>query len=88
MEERGAPIPLLHIDAKVEAAQIARCQQVKANRNQAVASQALAGVRAACQSDANLVEAILAAVKVEVTLGEICDVFRDEFGVYRDPAFL
>ena len=88
VEERGAPIPLLHIDAKVEAAQIARCQQVKANRNQAVASQALAGVRAACQSDANLVEAILAAVKVEVTLGEICDVFRDEFGVYRDPAFL
>ncbi len=88
VEERGAPIPLLHIDAQVEAAQIARCQAVKANRDQALAQGALAGVRAACQSDANLVEAILAAVKVEVTLGEICDVFRDEFGVYRDPAFL
>jgi methylmalonyl-CoA mutase N-terminal domain/subunit len=31
---------------------------------------------------------ILDAVKVQVTLGEISDVFRDEFGVYRDPAFL
>ena len=88
MEEAGAPIPLLHIDAKVEAAQIERCQQVKANRDQAKAQAALDGVRKACQTDANLVEAILVAVKVEVTLGEISDVFREEFGVYRDPAFL
>ena len=88
VEERDAPIPLLHIDAQVETSQIERCLQVKANRDQAKAAAALDGVRAACQSDANLVEAILAAVKVEVTLGEICDVFREEFGVYRDPAFL
>jgi len=27
-------------------------------------------------------------VKDGVTLGEICDVYREEFGIYRDPAWL
>ena len=31
---------------------------------------------------------IIHAVKADVTLGEICDVFRDIFGVYRDPVFV
>ena len=31
---------------------------------------------------------IFDAVKKHVTLGEICDIFREEFGVYTDPAYL
>ena len=31
---------------------------------------------------------LIAAVKDGVTLGEVCDVYRDEFGVYRDPAWI
>ena len=31
---------------------------------------------------------IVAAVKAGVTLGEICDVFREQFGVHTDPAYL
>jgi methylmalonyl-CoA mutase N-terminal domain/subunit len=31
---------------------------------------------------------ILDAVKQEVTVGEISDVFREVFGVYQDPAYL
>jgi hypothetical protein len=27
-------------------------------------------------------------VKNQVTLGEICDIFREEFGVHTDPAYL
>ena len=88
VEGTDAPIPLLHIDPMVETSQIARCEAVKRNRNQEKAALALDGVRKACQGTDNLVEAILVAVKVEVTLGEICDIFREEFGVYRDPAFL
>ena len=33
-------------------------------------------------------DAVLDAVKREVTLGEICQVFRDVFGEHRDPAWL
>ena len=28
------------------------------------------------------------SVKQNVTLGEICDLFRSELGEYRDPAYL
>jgi hypothetical protein len=33
-------------------------------------------------------EPILEAVRREVTVGEISEVFRTEFGVYRDPGWL
>lgn len=88
VEEEGQPIPLLHIDPAVEASQIARCKQVKAERSHDAAQRALSDVRKACRGSDNLVPAVLAAVKQSVTLGEISDVFREEFGVYRDPAFL
>jgi methylmalonyl-CoA mutase N-terminal domain/subunit len=47
---------------------------------------ALAAVGAAARGGANLVEAILAAVEVEATLGEVADRLRDVFGEYRDPS--
>ena len=31
---------------------------------------------------------VLAAVRREATVGEISDVFREEFGVYRDPGWI
>ncbi len=88
VEEKEAPIPMLHIDHAVEVAQIARCKQVKADRSQDGAQRALADIRNACRGNDNLVPAVLHAVKQHVTLGEVSDVFREEFGVYRDPAFL
>ena len=50
---------------------------------------ALADVKAALADDKiNVMPPILAAVKVHVTLGEICDLFRTELGEHRDPAYL
>jgi methylmalonyl-CoA mutase N-terminal domain/subunit len=31
---------------------------------------------------------MLNAVRVEATLGEICGLLRDEWGIYTEPAFL
>ena len=45
-------------------------------------------VRRACAGDANVMEAVLEAARRDATLGEICRVFRDVFGQYRDPAEL
>ena len=87
-EDKAEPIPLLHIDHAVETSQIARCKAHKANRSADASARALIAIHAACRDGSNLVEAILAGVKVGVTLGEVSDVFREEFGVYRDPAFL
>jgi methylmalonyl-CoA mutase N-terminal domain/subunit len=86
--ESEAPLETLRIDPDVEKLQTARVRAFKQARNQAKTNAAVATVRAACRDGANLMPPLIAAVKDGVTLGEICDVYRDEFGVYRDPAWL
>ncbi|MFT7622121.1 MAG: methylmalonyl-CoA mutase N-terminal domain/subunit [Myxococcota bacterium] len=89
--DKGNPIPTLKIEDSVERGQKELIAKVKAERDQPKAAAALAAVRKACQGegpDNNIVYPIVEAVKAEVTLGEICDVFREEFGVYTDPAFV
>jgi len=81
-------IDILRIHAEVEDKQVARVKAFKAKRDAARCTSRLADVRAACKDGRNLMPFLVAAVKDGVTLGEICDVYRDEFGVYRDPAWL
>ena len=78
-------IEYLRIDEEVERKQIARLKEVKANRNPDRVRRCLTGLRQAAEGSANLMPFILAAVKEYVTLQEICDVFREVFGIYRDP---
>jgi methylmalonyl-CoA mutase N-terminal domain/subunit len=79
-------IPTLKIDHRPEQDQVERIRQLRASRDATRAAAALAAVRNAAGGDDNLVPPILEAVKADVTLGEICDLFRQVFGVYRDPA--
>ena len=85
---RAGDIPTLKIDASVERAQRDRIVALKRDRDAARAAAGLEAVRAACKSGENLMGPIIAAVKADVTLGEVCDVFREVFGVYRDPVFV
>lgn len=77
----GEAIPLLHIDHEVERSQIAHCKAHKAARSADATARALKEIHAACINGSNLVEAILAGVKVGVTLGEVSDVFPR--GIWR-----
>jgi methylmalonyl-CoA mutase N-terminal domain/subunit len=87
--DAGDPIPTLKIDHGPEQGQIERIRQVRARRDAGAASRAIEEVRRACRDEReNLMPHILTAVKAYVTLGEISQVFRDEFGEHRDPAFL
>jgi methylmalonyl-CoA mutase N-terminal domain/subunit len=47
--------------------------------------EALEKLGEAAHGDQNLMPYIIAAVKDYATEQEVCDVFRDVFGVYRDP---
>jgi methylmalonyl-CoA mutase N-terminal domain/subunit len=85
-EER--PPELLRVPAEVEARQVERVRRVKRERNAAAARDALARVRAAAESGENLMPPLVAAVKARSTVGEVADVYREVFGVYRDPAWL
>jgi methylmalonyl-CoA mutase, N-terminal domain len=88
-EGDGDPIPTLKIDHTPETEQLERVKALKARRDPEKAKRALEAVREAAKDDkANLMPPILEAVKADVTLGEICQVYRDVYGEHRDPAFL
>jgi methylmalonyl-CoA mutase N-terminal domain/subunit len=82
--EEHAPVQILKIEERVAEEQIARIRQVKAERNAAAVSAALAKVEAACRGTENLMPPVLEAVKAYATLGEISDVFRKVWGQYRE----
>ncbi len=77
------PTGLLRVDPSVGEAQVARLRALKAKRNAAAVTTALAALEVAAKGDANLMPPILAAVKAYATEGEICDVLRGVFGEYR-----
>ncbi|HXU72173.1 MAG TPA: methylmalonyl-CoA mutase family protein [Polyangia bacterium] len=81
-------IPTLKIDYEVERSQIERIKKLKATRDRGAADKAIDAVKRAAAGDANLVEAVLEAVKKNVTIGEVSDVFRQVWGEHRDPAYL
>jgi methylmalonyl-CoA mutase N-terminal domain/subunit len=81
-------IPTLKIDDGPEREQIARVKEVRARRDAGAAQQGLDLVRGACQGQGNVMEAVLEAARRDATLGEICQIFREVFGEYRDPAHL
>jgi methylmalonyl-CoA mutase N-terminal domain/subunit len=81
----GSNIELLKIDEKVAHEQVARLKAVKAERDQAAVTAALAKVEAACRDEQlNLMPPVLEAVKAYATLGEVSDVFRTVWGQYRE----
>ncbi len=81
------PMPeLLRVDEAAQAAQIARVQQVRAQRDQARVDALLARIEAAARTpDAPLMPLFVEAVAAYATLGEITNVLRRAFGEYRAP---
>ncbi len=82
-----APIEILRIDEKLEAEQINRLKEVKRMRDNRKVAQTLNNLRQACKSDKNVMPYVVEAVKEYATEQEICDVYREVFGEYRDPGY-
>jgi len=81
-------IPLLQMDPEGERRQRARLARVRAERDNDEVQRRLAALRRAAAGTENLMPFILDAVRAYATLGEICRVFRDVFGEYREPVFM
>jgi methylmalonyl-CoA mutase N-terminal domain/subunit len=81
-----AKVPLLRIDEEVQKTQIRNLQAVKASRDAAKVTSSLEGVRTAAKDKKNLMPPIIEAAKAYCTQQEICDVLRESFGTYTDPA--
>ncbi|MFO7711636.1 MAG: methylmalonyl-CoA mutase family protein [Dehalococcoidia bacterium] len=85
--EDEPPTEVLKIDEKVEEKQLDRLKEVKASRDNRKVAQTISDLRAASKTDKNLMPYVIAAVKEYATEQEICDVWREIFGEYRDPGY-
>jgi methylmalonyl-CoA mutase N-terminal domain/subunit len=85
-DEQGSAIPLLRIDEAVQKTQVENLQKVKASRDAKAVEACLGAVRQAASEGTNLMPPIIEAAKAYATQQEICDVLRDVFGTYTDPA--
>ncbi len=87
-QDEPSPIPLHAMDPDVERRQVERVRRVRAARDAAAAARARDALRRVTESGGNTMPAIVDAVRARVTLGEICQVFRDVYGEYREQAVL
>jgi methylmalonyl-CoA mutase (EC 5.4.99.2) len=77
-------IPILEMDPEGERKHLERLNRVRRERDNVLAQQRLAELRAAAQGDENTMPAILNCVRAYCTVGEMCDVLREVFGVYQE----
>ena len=87
VEEEKPPIKMLKIDPVVESGQKERLARFRKERDRDRALRSLDRIRQGARDNDNLMPLIVEGMKDRVTLGEICDIFREEYGVYTDPAF-
>jgi methylmalonyl-CoA mutase N-terminal domain/subunit len=85
--EGEVTIPTLKIEEWVETGQIEKLRELKRNRNNKVVQARLSDIVTAARNGDNLMPSIIDAVREYATLGEICDIFREVYGVYRDPGY-
>jgi methylmalonyl-CoA mutase N-terminal domain/subunit len=78
-------IHFLKIDEAVEHEQIERTGRFKAARDMTKVEKRLKQVAEACRNGRNLMPVLVDAVKDYASLGEISDVYRQVFGLYREP---
>jgi methylmalonyl-CoA mutase N-terminal domain/subunit len=77
---------LLKVKPEVEMRQTDKLKKLRQQRDDAKIEVALDQLRQTAQTDANLMPAIIEAVRTYATLGEICDVLRQVFGEYEPSA--
>jgi methylmalonyl-CoA mutase len=80
--EEALDLEILEVPAGVRDEQIARLQELKANRDAKAHKQALENLAGAAENDGNLLEACIPAVRARATVGEISDVLEKTFGRY------
>ena len=87
-EDKPLTIPLLEMDPQGSERQMSRLEELRRERDNGRVGQTLDRLRIACQGTENTMPYIMEAVHAYATLGEIVDVMRDVFGVYRESNWI
>jgi methylmalonyl-CoA mutase N-terminal domain/subunit len=85
--EEERTLERLKIDPAIEAAQKAKLKALRETRDQGLAEGLLDKLRSAAQGDENLMPLFIECVENKVTLGEICNTLRVEWGEYVAEGF-
>ena len=87
--EAEPEVEIHRTDPALERAQAGRVQALRARRDSAAAESSLAVLKeAASKERANLMLPIVEASRAYVTMGEMCDAFREVWGTWREtPVF-
>jgi len=85
-DDEPITIPILQMDPEGEKRHLERLNRVRRERDQELVKRRLAELRAAAQGTENMMPAILECVRAYCTLGEMCDVLREVFGVYQQDS--
>jgi methylmalonyl-CoA mutase N-terminal domain/subunit len=80
------PLEILRVSHEVERDQVELLARRRSARDESAVAAGLAALRDAARGDTNMIPVMVQAVRQEATLGEICDVLREEWGEYREPA--
>jgi methylmalonyl-CoA mutase, N-terminal domain len=79
-------LEIMRVSHEVEVVQRRELITRKDDRDGVRLRQALDRLVEAGRSGANMIPPMLEAARAEATLGEICGVLKDEWGIYREPA--
>jgi methylmalonyl-CoA mutase N-terminal domain/subunit len=87
--EAQVEVEIHRVDPALETEQIARVQALRGRRDASAVEGALARLKHdAAREDRNLMEPIMDASRAHVTMGEMCDAFREVWGTWREtPVF-
>jgi methylmalonyl-CoA mutase N-terminal domain/subunit len=78
-------VEYLKLDEAIEREQVESVKARKASRDAAKVEKRLKQLADACRGGQNVMPVLVDAVKDYVSLGEISDVYRQVFGLYREP---
>ena len=81
-EDEDVQPEILKIDPAVERTQVERLEDLRTRRDNAAVSGLLERVRDTARGSDNLLYPIRDALRARATIGEVCNVLRDEWGEY------
>jgi methylmalonyl-CoA mutase, N-terminal domain len=87
-EPEKRTVPFLKIKEQVETKQVQKLRQRKKRRSDKPLAKALNRLSAAVEANGDLMVPVMDAVRAEATVGEICAVFRQVYGGYREAVSL
>ncbi|MFQ5986035.1 MAG: methylmalonyl-CoA mutase [Thermoplasmata archaeon] len=82
-EEGSSPVEITRIDPALESGRRQGIRRFRERRDERAAERALIGLQEAAEEGANLMPAVLEAMRRRATLGEVSDALRAVYGAFR-----